>query len=149
VTDPARAARAVVDAANAGVLSTLTAAGDPWGALVAYGLLAGGAPVLLVSALAEHGRNLARDPRASLVVTGPLGPDPAAAERVTLAGRVHTPADADAARAAFLAAVPGAAVYAGFADFTLHVLAVERVRWVGGPGRMGSADGAAYAAAAP
>jgi putative heme iron utilization protein len=151
--DPAAQARALVGATNVATLATLSADGHPWASLVAYGVLsADGSPVLCVSSMAEHGRNLARDPRASLLVAGAApagGGDPLEAARVTLAGRAVRPeGDAvEAARAAYLAAVPGSDAYIGFADFTLWVLDVERLRWVGGFGRMGSADGAAYAAA--
>ena len=55
---------------NIGTLATLTAAGDPWASFVTYGLL-GGAPVLCVSRMAEHGRNLEDDPRASLAIVAP------------------------------------------------------------------------------
>jgi hypothetical protein len=109
--------------------------------------------VLCLSRLAEHGRNLADDPRASLVITQVDVPaDPLAAARVTLAGRAERPRDPvtlAAARAVHLAAVPAASTYIGFSDFSLWVLRVERVRWVGGYGRMDSASGSAYAQAAP
>ena len=149
--DPSAAeqARAVVASTNTGTLATLTADGDPWASLVTYGLL-GGAPVLCVSNLAEHGRNLARDPRASLAVAAPgADAEPLAGARVTLAGVAEHPAGADlaAARTAHLAAVPTAAQYIDFTDFTLWVLRVHRVRWVGGYGRMRSVTGADYAAA--
>ncbi len=76
------------------MLATLTADGDPWASLVAYGLL-GGSPVLCVSNLAEHGRNLAGDPRASLsIAAASTDPDPLAGSRITLAGAV-TPACCD------------------------------------------------------
>jgi putative heme iron utilization protein len=149
---PAEEARTLVAGNTVGALSTLTAAGDPWGSLVAYGALADGSPVLLVSVLAEHGRNLAHDGRASLVVAErDHGGDPLDAGRVTLAGRAEAPAGAaaDAARAAFLGAVESARRYAGFGDFTLYVLRVERARWVGGFARMGSAAAAEYRAAEP
>ena len=148
---PAEAARTLVAGHAHGTLATLTPDGDPWASLVAYGVLPGGAPVLLVSALAEHGRNLAADPRASLVVAEAAEGDPLAAGRVTLAGRVEAPAGAAAAaaRAAFLAAVPAAAAYADFGDFALGVLHVARVRWVGGYGRMASCTADAYRAALP
>jgi hypothetical protein len=75
ITDPTRPtaaeeARTIAAATNAGTLASLTAAGDPWASFVTYGLLQG-APVLCVSLLAEHGRNLAADPRASLAVVAP------------------------------------------------------------------------------
>jgi heme oxygenase (biliverdin-IX-beta and delta-forming) len=147
----AEQARTIAAGTNAATLASLTAEGDPWASLVAYGLLRG-TPVLCVSNLAEHGRNLAGDPRASLsVVAAASDPDPLAGGRITLAGVVAHPAAAerDSARTAYLNAVPAARFYLDFSDFTLWVLRVQRVRWVGGYGRMDSASGEQYAAAAP
>ncbi|HEY1841794.1 MAG TPA: DUF2470 domain-containing protein [Mycobacterium sp.] len=146
----AEQARTIAAANNAATLATLTSDGDPWASLVAYGLL-GGAPVLCVSNLAEHGRNLAEDPRASLsIVTASGDTDPLSTSRITLAG-VVTPAagDGDAARAAYLDAVPASRFYVNFSDFRLWVLRVQRVRWVGGYGRMDSATAEQYLAADP
>jgi putative heme iron utilization protein len=147
----AEEARTIAAATNTGTLATLTADGDPWASLVTYGLL-DGAPVLCVSNLAEHGRNLAADPRASIAIVAPNSdPDPLASGRVTLAGIVEHP-DGDeraAARDAHLTAVAAAKYYIDYSDFSLWVLRVQRVRWVGGYGRMDSATGEAYAAADP
>src|SRR5262249_61612354 len=72
----AEQARTIAASTNTGTLATLTDAGDPWASLVTYGLL-GGAPVLCVSRMAEHGRNLEHDARASLAVVAPSPhPDP-------------------------------------------------------------------------
>jgi putative heme iron utilization protein len=150
---PAEEARTLVAQTFVGSLATLTATGDPWASLGTFGLLDDGSPVLCLSHLAEHGRNLDGDPRVSIVigeVDGP--PDPLAAARVTLAGRAERPGDPallEAARAAHLAGVPAARMYIDFSDFSIWVLRVERVRWVGGYGRMDSASGEDYAAAAP
>ena len=138
-------ARTLVAQTAVGTLATLSDDGSPWASLVSYAALADGSPVLFVSTLAEHGRNLVRDARASLVVAEtPSGNDPLANGRVTLAGRVVQPeGEREAtARAAYLAAVPTAKYYADFKDFSLYVLEVDRVRWVGGYGRMDSADAA-------
>jgi putative heme iron utilization protein len=147
---PAEEARTLLAATNVGTLATLSDDGGPWGSMVTYAALPDGSPVLCVSQLAEHGRNLARDPRASLVVVDPARvTDPLAAGRVTLAGAVVVPeGDAHAAaRAAYLDAVASGRYYIDYTDFSLYVLAVERVRWVGGYGRMSSAEGAEYAVA--
>jgi putative heme iron utilization protein len=141
-------ARTLVAQTSVATLATLSDDGGPWASLVSYAALEDGSPILFVSTLAEHGRNLDRDQRASLVVAEtPSGNDPLANGRVTLAGRVVAPeGDQEAiARAAYLAAVPTARYYQGFGDFSLYVLQVERVRWVGGYGRMDSADADAYA----
>lgn len=150
-TSAAEEARTIAASTNTGTLATLTAQGDPWASMVTYGLLEGD-PVLCVSNLAEHGRNLAGDHRASIsIIAATTDKDPLAGGRVTLAGRVFTPVDEqrEAAKAAHMAAVPAARYYIDYSDFALWVLRVERVRWVGGYGRMDSATGADYAAAAP
>ena len=147
----AEQARTISASTNTGTLATLTADGDPWASFVTYGLL-DGAPVLCVSNLAEHGRNLAADSRASISIVAPSSdPDPLASGRVTLAGVVEEPTGDEraAARDAHLSAVPAAKYYIDYSDFSLWVLRVRRVRWVGGYGRMDSATGEAYSAAEP
>jgi len=147
----AEEARTIAASTNTGTLASLTATGDPWASFVTYGLLAG-SPVLCVSHMAEHGRNLAGDPRASLAVVAPTAEtDPLASGRITLAGIAERPAGDElaAARDAHLAAVAAAKYYIDYSDFSVWVLRVQRVRWVGGYGRMDSATGADYAAAAP
>jgi heme iron utilization protein len=143
----AEEARTLVAGSNAGTLASLCEDGAPWASLVAYGLLDDGSPVLFVSRLAQHGRNLLRERRASLSVAAlPAGDDVLAAGRVTLAGVVEQPDEALAALALerYVAAVPAAKAYTGFADFTLWVLRVQQVRWVGGYGRMASTSPGAY-----
>ena len=147
----AEEARTIAASTNTATLASLTATGDPWASFVTYGLLQG-APVLCVSQLAEHGRNLAGDPRASLSITEPGGSaDPLANSRITLAGVVERPAGDElaAARDAHINAVAAARFYIEYSDFSLWVLRVQRVRWVGGYGRMDSATAADYAAAEP
>ena len=142
----ARQARALVASQSAGMLATLSA-GHPWGSLVAYGVLDDGSPVLLVSRMAEHGRNLLADPRASLAIADlSVSDDPLACPRVTLIGHVLKPVgeDAQTALSRFLEAVPHASQYAQFEDFMLWVLRVDRARWVGGYGRMATIDPGAY-----
>ena len=146
---PAEGARTIAASTNSGTLATISSAGDPWASFVTYGLL-NGAPVLCVSSLAEHGRNLSADQRASISIVSPTSdPDPQAWARVTLAGVAERPVgvELDAARDAHLAAVPGATNYIDFADFTLWLLRVGRVRWYGGYGQMDVVTGADYAAA--
>ncbi|MGV0810442.1 DUF2470 domain-containing protein [Mycolicibacterium boenickei] len=147
----AEEARTVAASTNVGTLASLTADGDPWASFVTYGLL-DGAPVLCVSNMAEHGRNLAADPRASISIVAPeTGSDPLASSRITLAGVAERPSGDElaAARQAHLDAVAAARYYIDFSDFSLWVLRVQRVRWVGGYGRMDSTTGEAYAAAEP
>lgn len=149
---PAQEARTLAAGTTTATLATLSADGGPWASLVTFSTQADGTPVLCVSSLAEHGRNLLADPRASLMITQPgLVDDPLAQGRVTLAGRCEAPTgvEVERARAAYVSSIPPSAVYVGFGDFTVWVLRVERVRWVGGYGRMASVTVGDYAAATP
>jgi putative heme iron utilization protein len=127
------------------VLATLSArrAGWPFASLVAYALSAAGAPLLLLSALAEHTRNIAADPRASLLVQDQTNGDPLAGGRVTLLGHVEAIAAAnyDDLKARYLAAHPQALDYFALADFKLFALIVSEARYVGGFGDMGWLEG--------
>jgi ABC-type Fe3+-hydroxamate transport system substrate-binding protein/putative heme iron utilization protein len=146
----AEEARTIMGCTTTATLGSLSDDGGPWASMVAFATLRDGRPVLVVSTLAEHGRNLLRDGRASLSVVSPArGKDPLDSGRVSLAGRVEQAAaeEADEARDAYVRAVPPAGLFAGFGDFHTWVLRVERVRWVGGYGRMDSVTVADYAAA--
>jgi heme oxygenase (biliverdin-IX-beta and delta-forming) len=138
-----------------GALSTLATdpQGYPYGSVASYGLDDGGNPLFFVSLMAEHTQNAIRDPRASLLVTEPVpdGADPLASGRVTLMGLLSSVADHErpAARDRYLLANPTAAYYIDFGDFTFYRLDVERIRYVGGYGRMSWVDAAAYAQAEP
>lgn len=134
----AERARTLVARITTGTLCTiaLEPPGYPYGSFVTVAF-DGGNPVFLVSALAEHTRNLERDPRASLLVAESGADDPLANGRVTLLGPcTRVGADGGSARAAFLATHPNAAYYADFRDFGFWALRVEAVRYIGGYGRM-------------
>jgi putative heme iron utilization protein len=150
--NPAEEARTLVAAMTVGYLATVGEDGSPWCSLVVYGPTAEGNPVLLVSTLAEHGRNLLADPRASLAISDPEAPgDPLDRPRITLAGRAVRPAGdaAEAALDAHVAAIPGARLYSGWDDFSVWVLEVQRVRWVGGFAQMDTVAHDEYVAAEP
>ena len=133
-------------------LATAADDGAAWASLVLYAPLPDGTPILCLSTLAEHGRNVVRDPRVSLVIgEAEVTGDPLDSGRVTLAGKLEVPVgeELEAAKAAYEAASPAAGIYGGFGDFTYYALRVERVRWVGGYGRMDSTEAADYHAAEP
>jgi heme iron utilization protein len=93
-------------------------------------------PLLLLSDLARHSRNIAFDPRISLLVDATEGhPDPLTGPRLTLIGRAD-PAEDPRCLARFTAHHPTSAVYSGFADFRLYRLAVARGHLVAGFGRI-------------
>jgi hypothetical protein len=134
----AERARTLVAQIPTGTLCTLAIepAGYPYGSFVTVAFERGH-PVFLISALAEHTRNLARDSRASLLVAESGAADPLANGRVTLLGPcTRVDGDGGSARDAFLAVHPHSGYYAGFRDFGFWTLQVEFVRYIGGYGRM-------------
>lgn len=149
----AEESRTIVANATHGTLGSLSDDGTPWASLVTFGVMDDGSPVFCLSTLAEHARNLEKSRQASLMVTDSFHRgEPLAGGRVTLAGTVKRSdehPDEASARAAHLEAVPSAAMYADFNDFAFWILEVERVRWVGGYGRMDSATAEDYRQAEP
>lgn len=145
----AELARTLVARHRRATLSTLTTDGYPFGSAVSYVADVGGAPVLLISEMAEHTRNLRGDDRASVLVNdqAPAAGDPLAASRLTLVGRLRPLARPGPVRQLYLEAHPYAASYIGFGDFGFWRLEVEACRYVGGFGRMSWVDAAAYAGA--
>jgi putative heme iron utilization protein len=131
------AARDLLQRERLGVLATLSARKPGWPApsLAPYALSARGEPLLLISALAQHTRNLEADPRACLFVQdlAAAASDPRTAPRVAVYGRAQPvlPGEEPDARARYLARHPEARGLLGL-DFTLWVIDVEEAQWVGG-----------------
>jgi heme iron utilization protein len=141
--DPNEAhAEAIADAkrlmrlARTGGLATLEAAGGaPLTTLIGVASDFDGAPLILMSTLSRHTKNLAHDPRASLLLTGRHDRgDPLNHPRVSLSGQVERCA-APRAKVRYLQRNPKAALYAGFADFAVFKLRIQDVHFNGGFGR--------------
>jgi putative heme iron utilization protein len=129
-------ARTLSRTTPAGALATLTRdAGYPFASLTSVATDSDGAPILLLSGLAHHTRNLRADPRGSLLLAqGGLGAgkgDPLAHPRLTVVGRLAPTAEARA-RARFLRRHPKAALYADFPDFSFWRLEPEAAHLNGG-----------------
>ncbi len=116
--DARTTARHLLRTAFQAALGTLDPdSGAPHVSLVTLATLPDGAPVLLLSDLAVHTRNVKADARVSLMVSEPVRPgDPLALARVTVAGRIAR-TDDPVARRRFLARHPEAAAYAAFPHF--------------------------------
>lgn len=92
-------------------------------------------PILMLSDIADHARNLKQSPRASLLFEdASRRANPQTGPRITLYGTIEALPDGeqDGARLRFLARHPAAAMYAGFGDFRMYAMAVEGGRYVGG-----------------
>jgi heme iron utilization protein len=125
-------ARKLLRATPEGALATLTRdAGYPFASLTSVATDRDGAPLLLLSGLAHHTKNLRADPRGSLLLAQGGKGDPLAHPRLTVVGRLAPTADA-AARARFLRRHPKAALYVDFPDFSFWRLEPEAVHLNGG-----------------
>ena len=116
-------------------------AGRPYVSLVAAACDMDASPLLLLSDLAQHTKNLNSDPEISLLFEDTEGhADPLAGPRLTLLGRAER-CDEPRAIARFTARHPSAAGYGGFADFHLYRVAIERCHLIAGFGRIAWIDG--------
>ncbi len=145
---PAASVRRLLRGSDRATLATLQRpdadgpTGWPYASLVLLAVDHDGAPVLLISTLAEHTRNLQADPRASLLLDGTAGLDePLTGARATVIGRLERTDDPEARRR-FLARHPSAAMYAGFKDFGVWRMTVERAHLVAGFGDIHWVDAA-------
>ncbi len=147
MTGSGRDARCYLRAHRHGVLSTLSKklTGYPFGSLVPFVLDHAAQPVLLISRLAEHTRNIAGDPRVSLLVHEPVA-DVQAAARLTLVGDAARVADdADALRARYLNYFPGADQLLALGDFSWYRIVPVTLRFIGGFGAIHWVPAADYA----
>lgn len=138
-------ARRFVRAQHSGVLSTISqrVAGFPFGSVAPFVTDHTGCPVILISTLAEHTRNLDADPRCSLIVQ-PYSPDMQTMGRVTVIGNASRLADKDALGPRYLRFHPQAEAYFAMHDFSFYRIEPVRVRWIGGFGKIHWVDPADY-----
>ena len=130
-------ARNLLRRARTATLGTLNADdGTPYASLVNVATDVRGLPLLLVSTLAWHTRNLLADAKASLMVAEvPPSGDALTGPRVTVMGRFVKVEDA-AVQRRYLARHPAAELYAGFGDFAFWRMEPMRAHAVAGFGRI-------------
>ncbi len=136
---PGAIVRNLLRRAETAALATTLQRGDdrgPYASLVLVACDQGGAPILLLSDLADHSKNIAVDPRVSLLVDG-HGPEeePLTGARASVQGRAAVIVD-EALLARFVARHPSAATYAGFGDFRLYRVEPESAHLVAGFGQI-------------
>ena len=150
----AERARTLMAATTTGSMATMSAddAGYPFGSIVSYALDELGRPLLCLSDIAEHTRNLKANPKASIMVIeqADRDTDQLALGRVTLLGEVTrvAPQETDNVKTTYRDAHPQA-YYADFDDFAFYRMTVRSVRYVGGFGHMSWVKNEEYADAEP
>lgn len=137
--DAGRLARSLLRRSRQGALATLMAgSGDPYCSLVNVASHPDGSPILLISRLALHTRNLLGDARVSLMLDERAEGDPLEGARIMLAGRAEQAADSDLeiVRRRYLSAHPSAEAFVNFADFSFFRIRPSGMHLVAGFGRI-------------
>jgi putative heme iron utilization protein len=131
--------RALMHAQATAALGTLMD-GAPYVSLVLVAFDADGSPLLLLSRLAQHTKNLLADPCVSLLFDGTAGlDDPLTGPRLTVLGSAAACIDHEALER-YVARHPSARTYAGFSDFDLYRVTIERGHCVAGFGKIAWID---------
>ena len=137
--DAGRLARSLLRRSRQGALATLMAgSGDPYCSLVNVASYPDGAPVLLISRLALHTKNILGDARVSLMLDERAQGDPLEGSRIMLAGRAEEASGDDLAilHRRYLNAHPSAEVFVNFKDFSFFRIRPAAAHLVAGFGRI-------------
>jgi heme iron utilization protein len=134
--DPQAAAKKLLREGRSGALATLMpGSGDPYCSLVNVATAADGSPLLLISKLAVHTKNVLNDPRVSLMIDERKEGDPLQGARIMLMGTAAATDDKDIRRR-YLDRQPEAEMFAGFADFAFYKMTLKSAHLVAGFGRI-------------
>ena len=142
----AQDARRWLRAHRYGLLSTqsVAMAGYPFGSVVPYVLDHDACPVLLISRLAEHTKNLTADARVSLLIHE-AGADVQAQARVTLMGLAERVANPESIAPRYERFFPAARGYRTQLDFEFWLIAPVTLRAIAGFAKMHWVSREAYA----
>lgn len=139
MSDNALTARRLLNHQSFGVLSThsIDVPGYPFGSIAPYTLNHDGEPIILISTIAQHTRNIKENNKVSLTVFDPHADDPQAASRLTWIGDAGSidPSDA-ASRDRYLRYFASAESYFQTHDFWFYRIGLRRARFIGGFGEI-------------
>ncbi len=137
--DAAKLARSLLRRSRQGALATLMAgSGDPYCSLANVASHADGSPILLISRLALHTRNILADSRVSLMLDERAEGDPLEGSRIMLAGRAEEAGadDLPVLRRRYLNAHPSSEAFVNFNDFSFFRIRPSGAHLVAGFGRI-------------
>lgn len=133
--EKADAGKKLLREARVASLGTLMPGGMPYVSLANIATAHDGSPLLLISTLAVHTKNLLRDNRISLMVDERGQGNPLANGRLSITGTASRTEDSEDIRR-YLARQPDAHVYAAIHDFGYYRMNVDGAHIVGGFGRI-------------
>jgi len=131
-------ARKFLRSTHSGLLSTISSKfeGYPFGSVAPFVLGHDCQPVILISSIAEHTKNIVSNPKVSLLVFAGAE-DLQANARLTLLGEAVKIEKNDAdLKARYLRYLPQAASYFDMHDFAFYRININQVRYIGGFGKM-------------
>jgi heme iron utilization protein len=137
--NPSRLAKSLLRRSRQGALATLMAvSGDPYCSLVNVASAPEGSPVLLISRLALHTKNLLADPRVSLMLDERASGDPLEGARIMLAGQAEEMEGGarEVLRRRYLNVHPSAETFVDFKDFSFFRIRPSAAHLVAGFGRI-------------
>ena len=137
--DPSKVTRSLLRCRRQGALASLMAGtGDPYCSLVNLASHPDGTPILLISRLALHTRNILADSRVSLMLDERAPGDPLEGARIMLQGRAEPVGkeELELVRRRYLAAHPSAEGFVDFADFSFFRIVPSGAHLVAGFGRI-------------
>ena len=137
--DAAKLARSLLRRSRQGALATVMVGnGDPYCSLVNVASHADGSPILLISRLALHTRNILADSRVSLMLDERAEGDPLEGSRIMLAGRAEEAGadDLPVLRRRYLNAHPSSDAFVNFNDFSFFGIRPSGAHLVAGFGRI-------------
>lgn len=136
--DPGKLAKSLLRRSRQGALATLMPdSGDPYCSLVNLASHPDGSPILLISRLAVHTRNILADSRVSLMLDERAAGDPLEGARIMLSGRAEQAEDErDLLQRRYLNAHPAAEAFVSFKDFAFFRIRPAGTHLVAGFGRI-------------
>jgi putative heme iron utilization protein len=137
--NPSKLARSLLRRSRQGALATLMAgSGDPYCSLVNVASHPDGSPILLISRLALHTKNILDDARVSLMLDERAAGDPLEGARIMLAGTAEQANgdDEPVLRHRYLNAHPAAEAFVEFKDFSFFRIRPSGAHLVAGFGRI-------------
>lgn len=132
----ALAARQLLRAHRYGALSTLSKKfdGHPFGSITPYLVDHDGSLLILISALAEHTKNIMHDPRVSLITHNQEDAHIQTQGRLTVVGTAVLEKERELAGKRYLRYFPEAQTYYDMPDFQFYRIVPQALRYIGGFG---------------
>jgi putative heme iron utilization protein len=130
--------QALLDLAKDGTIATLASdyKGTPFATPAPYALDSEGRPVIFLSNLAIHTKNITKNPKCSIMILKEDKDDPFNSARVTFIGKIVKVGkdEREAYKKLFLSKQKSSEPFIDFGDFNFYRLEIESIFYVGGFG---------------